>query len=59
MNFKERNLIKTEIENDLLLNNLFNVYIFERTPASPYSPEELYSEEVLNSDIYIGLIGSN
>ena len=56
---KERDLIKNEIEKDTVLNNLFNVYTFERTPASPYSPEELYSEEVLNSDIYIGLIGSN
>lgn len=42
-----------------MLNRFFELFAFEKTSASPKAPEELYSEEVIDSDIYIGLIGSD
>ena len=36
-----------------MLNRFFEVFAFEK------SPEELYSQQVVDSDIYIGLIGSD
>ena len=54
---QERKFIKQEIENDYILNRFFDV--FEELTANGQSPEELYSEEVINCDIYIGLIGSD
>ena len=56
---QERLFIKQEIENDYLLNRFFEIFAFEKTPASEKSPQELYSQEVTDSDIYIGLIGSD
>ena len=56
---QERKFIKQEIENDYILNRFFEVFIFEEYSASGLSPKELYSEEAINSDIYIGLIGSD
>ena len=55
----ERKFIKQEIENDYILNRFFDVFLFEELSASGSSPVELYSEEAMNSDIYIGLIGSD
>ena len=56
---QERKFIKQEIENDYMLNRFFEVFVFEEYSASGVSPKELYSEEAINSDIYIGLIGSD
>lgn len=56
---QERKFIKQEIENDYILNRFFDVFLFEELSASGSSPITLYSEEVINSDIYIGLIGSD
>lgn len=55
----ERKYVKTEIEKDYTLNKFFEVFTFEETSASGKNPVELYSHEVVNSDIYIGLIGSD
>ncbi len=55
----ERKFVKTEIEKDYTLNKFFEVFSFEETSASGKPPVELYSHEVTNSDIYIGLIGSD
>lgn len=55
----ERKFIKQEIENDYILNRFFDVFLFEEQSASGLSPKQLYSEEVINSDIYIGLFGSD
>ena len=41
------------------MNRFFDVFSFEEIPASGKSPVELYSHEVTNSEIYIGLIGSS
>ena len=56
---KERIFIKQEIENDYLLNRFFEVSALEKNSASGQSPQDLYSQEVIDSDIYIGLIGSD
>ena len=55
----ERKYLKTEIERDSTLNSFFEVFSFEETSASGQPPVEVYSHEVVNSDIYIGLIGSD
>ena len=55
----ERKLIKESIENDIILNRFFKVFSFEDEPASGKTPKQRYNDAVLESDIYIGLIGSN
>lgn len=55
----ERVYLKRKIENNFVLNRFFEVFTFEETSASGKNPVELYSHEVVNSDIYIGLIGSD
>ena len=55
----ERKFIKQEIENDYILNRFFDVFLYEELSALGASPKEVYSEEAINSDIYIGLVGSD
>ena len=55
----ERRFIKQEIENDYILNRFFEVFLNEELSALGASPKEVYTEEAINSDIYIGLIGSD
>ncbi|WP_407424715.1 ATP-binding protein [Methanobrevibacter sp.] len=55
----ERKFIKQEIENDYILNKFFEVFLYEELSALGASPREVYSDEAINSDIYIGLIGSD
>lgn len=55
----ERKFIKQEIENDYILNKFFDVFLYEELSALGASPKEVYTEEAINSDIYIGLIGSD
>lgn len=55
---EERKMIKEEIENDFFLGNLFEVFLFEDTPATGETAYNLYMETIEETDIYIGLIGS-
>ena len=55
----ERKFIKQEIENDFILNKFFEVFLYEELSALGASPRAVYSDEAINSDIYIGLIGSD
>lgn len=55
----ERLYLKRKIESDYVLNKFFEVFSFEKGPASGKDPMEVYSHNVSNSDIYIGLIGSD
>lgn len=55
----ERLYLKRKIESDYVLNKFFDVFSFEKGPASGNDPIEVYSHNVSNSDIYIGLIGSD
>lgn len=56
---EERKFIKRELCLDSYYKNLFDVFIFEDGEASNKSPEETYIDELNDSDIYIGLIGSH
>lgn len=54
----ERKRIKEDLENDPSFSDYFEFFVFEEGPAQAISPEELYIDEVMNSEIYIGLLGS-
>lgn len=41
------------------MNKFFDVFLYEELSALGASPREVYTEEAINSDIYIGLIGSD
>ena len=56
---QERKFIKQEIENDYVLNRFFDVFLYEDLSALGSAPKEVYTKEAINSDIYIGLIGSD
>lgn len=55
---EEREAIVSTIENDDFLNDFFKVFVFENIPSSGQSPNDTWRKNVLDSDIYIGLIGS-
>lgn len=54
----ERRTIKDLIVNHPTLNDFFDIFIFEDSPARSSSPVSTYLKEVQNSDIYIGLLGN-
>jgi len=56
---EERRMIKEEIENDFFLGNLFEVFLFEDSPATGETAYNLYMNNIEETDIYIGLIGSD
>lgn len=55
---EERKALKVYILGDPLLRKFYEVFIFEDLPASDCRADEVYLEEVTNSDIYIGLFGN-
>lgn len=56
---EERKMIKEEIENDFFLCNLFEVFLFEDNPAIGKTAYDIYMDNIEETDIYIGLIGSD
>ena len=56
---KERLLIKNEISNDPILNKYYKVYIIEEINKKNDVIKDSYSLSVLNSEIYVGLIGKD
>ncbi len=54
---EERRAIKKFIFSDVLLSEYFDVFLFEDAPAKSKSAEKSYLDEVLQSDIYIGMLG--
>lgn len=54
----ERRAVKDLIVNHPTLNDFFDVFIFEDSPARSSSPVSTYLKEVKNSNIYIGLLGN-
>jgi len=54
----ERFAVKEAITSNLVLNDIFNVFLFEDSPANGKDPVTSYIEKVEKSDIYIGLIGN-
>ena len=55
---KERKQLAKYIRNDIILKNFFDVFLFEEVPAQEQTPSEVYLNEVRESDIYLGLLGS-
>lgn len=55
---EERLAVKEIITCNHILNNHFDVFLFEDLPAKGKNPVSTYIDEVEKSDIYIGLIGN-
>jgi hypothetical protein len=55
----ERYGVKEIIINNLALREVFDVFLFEDLPAKGKSPTSTYLKQVDESDIYIGIIGSD
>lgn len=53
----ERRSVKDNILGNSLLNEYFNVFLFEDLPAKSKSSKKTYLEEVRKSDIYVGILG--
>lgn len=54
----DRFIVKETITSDLILKDIFEIFLFEDLPATGKNPISAYITEVKNSDIYIGLIGN-
>ncbi len=54
----ERRMLAEYIRTDALLGRFFDVFLFEETVARDQSPACVYLGEVEQSDVYIGLLGS-
>lgn len=55
---KERLAVKEVITNNSILNDFFDLFLFEDLPAKGKDPVSTYIKEVKKSDVYIGLIGN-
>lgn len=55
---KERRALAEMIRKDMLLGTFFDVFLFEEMAAQNRSAKSVYLDEVRNSDIYIGLFGT-
>ncbi len=54
---EERQALKDYIEGDALLRRFFDVFLFERLPASDRRADDVYLDEVDRCDVYLGLFG--
>lgn len=55
---EERNAVREIIAENYLLSEYFTVFRFEDLPAKSKSAEDVFLEEVKDSDIYIGILGN-
>lgn len=56
---KERRTVKELVSGNVLLNEHFDVFLFEDMPAQSKSAKKLYLDKVGNSSIYIGILGDH
>lgn len=54
----ERRAIKDFVEGNALLRRYFEVFLFEDLPVQDRNPDDVYLEEVEQSDVYLGLFGN-
>ncbi len=54
---KERRTVKELVSGNVLLNEYFDVFLFEDMPAQSKSVKKLYLDKVGNSSIYMGILG--
>ena len=55
---KERKQLAKYIRNDIILRRFFDVFLFEEVPAQERGPSDVYLNEIVDSDIYLGILGS-
>jgi len=55
---EERKALASYIDADALLGKHFEVFLFEQLPALALSAQETYIKQVIQCDIYIGLVGT-
>ncbi len=54
---KERELLRDYLRRDAMMRRFFDVFLFEDVPVLDRRPEQLYLNEVEQTDIYLGLLG--
>jgi len=55
---RERRAIKELVQENMLLREHFDVFLFEDHPAQGKSASKIYLAEVAKSDIYLGIFGN-
>ena len=53
----ERTTLRDYVRDDVLMRRFFDAFLFEDAPASDRRPDDLYLDEVEQSDLYVGLFG--
>ena len=56
---QERTALQLYLQDDALLSGFFVPYLFEADAADGAAPDAIYLDEVVASDIYIGLLGTD
>ena len=56
---QERAALREYLRGDPLMRRFFDVFLFEDVPALDRRPDALYLDEVRQSDLYVGLFGSD
>ena len=56
---QERTALRDYLRGDPLMRRFFDVFLFEDVPALDRRPDDLYLDEVEQSDIYVGLFGND
>ncbi len=55
----KREALRDYLRGDPLMQRFFDVFLFEDVPASDRPPDNLYLDEVKQSDVYVGLFGND
>ena len=56
---QERIALRDYLHSDPLMRRFFDVFLFEDVPALDRRPDDLYLDEVAQSDLYVGLFGND
>ena len=56
---QERIALRDYLRRDPLMRRFFDVFLFEDVPALDRRPDDLYLDEVEQSDLYVGLFGND
>ena len=56
---QERKALRDYLRGDPLMRRFFDVFLFEDVPALDRRPDDLYLDEVQQSDVYVGLFGND
>ena len=56
---QERAALRDYLRGDPLMRRFFDVFLFEDVPALDRPPDDLYLDEVEQSDLYVGLFGND